>query len=106
MQNVYLFELSAVSAKRIISELACKSESVFFTDHARSRMKTRRITTTQVFDCLKKGLIREEPVFNNKYGTWEVKLEVVTAGDIVSVVAALKKEISGYVIIVTVYKGE
>ncbi len=61
MENVHLFELNATSAKRIIKEIAVNTERVIITDHVRLRMKQRRITTAQVLDCLRKGLVREEP---------------------------------------------
>ena len=106
MENVYLFELNSVSAKRIIKDIAERTEKVIITDHVRARMKQRRITTAQVLDCLRRGLVREEPVFNDRYGSWEIKLEVITSGDIVNVIAALRKDKSGYVVVVTAYKGD
>lgn len=106
MNNVFPLELNAASAKKIISELAQNSANVIITDHVKVRMKQRRITTLQVFDCLKKGILREGPAYNNKYGSWEVVMEILTSGDIVKVIAALKKENGGYVVVITTYKGE
>ncbi len=98
-------ELSAASAKKLVNEIAENSENVFFTKHARVRMKERRITSTQVLECLKKGSVIEEPVFDAGYDSWEIKFECLVSGDVVRVVAALKKEKKGYVVVVTTYKG-
>lgn len=44
---------------RIVRELAQRSENVFIEPHAKKRMRQRSITPTQVYACLRKGVIDE-----------------------------------------------
>jgi len=76
---------------------------VIFTSHAEKRMCQRKITRTQVLRCLTHGLIVEGPAPSIK-GNMEMKLEVMSAGEIITVVAALEKDESGnFAVIITVF---
>ncbi len=74
-----------------------------FTAHAEKRMRQRKITRTQVLRCLTHGHVIEGPSPSIK-GNWEMKMEVMSAGEIVAVVAALEKDDSGnFAVIITVF---
>jgi len=89
-QNVLELDLTPTLAKQILKEIVEADDGrIFFRPHADERMAQRGITRPQVYQCLKCGRFVEEPYRSDRYGNWEMKLEVVSAGDIVSVVAAL-----------------
>jgi len=100
-QNVLELDLTPTLAKQILKEIVEADDGrVFFRTHADERMAQRGITRTQVYRCLKCGRFVEEPCRSDRYGNWEMKLEVVSAGDIVSVVAALDYDEDRNIIIV------
>ena len=102
--NVIELNMSPDTAKRIIKEIVEDSSSrVIFTTHAMERMAERRITRTQVFKCLMHGCVVEGPAPDIK-GNMSLTMEVKSAGDVVSVVTALKRNSSGnFVIVITVF---
>lgn len=91
-------------AKKLIKEIAeGDSSRVIFTTHATERMIERKITRTQVFKCLTHGWVVEGPAPDIK-GNMSLKMEVKSAGDVVSVVAALKRNSSGnFAVVITVF---
>lgn len=93
--------LSEPNARRILREAAEEPARVFFTVHVEKRMKERRITRVQVLRCLRNGTITEAPAWSSTKGTWELRVEYVTAGDQVRVVAAIDPE--EMVIVVTTF---
>jgi hypothetical protein len=78
--NLLPFELNDPSLLRLIRETAADTSRVLFVRHAMKRMRQRRVTPTQVFDCLRKGLIHE-PGFVNIHGHWQCTLFRRSAGD-------------------------
>lgn len=104
MKNVVAFDLSPAKAKEQIAEIAKNSGRVFFTDHAEERMIKRKITRKQVHCCLKHGVVIENPV-RDLYGDWKVTLETLSAGDPITVVAVLRKDKKGeLILVITSYK--
>ncbi|PHS73498.1 MAG: hypothetical protein COB22_02060 [Cycloclasticus sp.] len=90
-------------AKNLIKKIAKDSSRVIFTKHAEKRMCTRKITRTQVLKCLTHGHIVEGPALSIK-GNMEMKIEVMSAGEIIAVVTALEKdELGNFVVIITVF---
>ena len=88
-----LRELSPQLAKRILRELVDADDGrIFISNHAEVRMIERRITRTQINRCLSAGCFDEEPHWDNRYGNWQMKLRVISAGDNISVVATLDHE--------------
>ena len=79
--------------------MAEDSGQVFFTPHAKTRMKQRRITRTQVLACLRQGSI-DEPAHQNIRGNWQCTVRHVHAGDLVRVAAALERDENGHLIVV------
>jgi hypothetical protein len=101
--NVIDFNLTPVRARKLIKGIAEDSSRVIFTLHAEKRMCQRKITRTQVLRCLTHGRIVEGPAPSIK-GNQELKMEVMSAGEIVTVVAALERDNSGnYAVIITVF---
>lgn len=101
--NVVDFNITPARAKNLLKEIAKDSSRVVFTLHAEKRMRQRKITRTQVLRCLTHGHIVEGPAPSMK-GNMEMKLEVMSAGEIVVVVVALEKDESGnFAVIITVF---
>lgn len=78
--KVVPFRMSDQHAKRLLGEIADKSISVIFTDHAREQMRKRKITMPQVISCLKKGKITESPCLDHE-GYWKVTVERYACGE-------------------------
>ena len=103
VSNVIDFNITPARAKKLLKEIAEDSSRVFFTRHAEKRMRERKITRTQVVRCLTHGRIVEGPAPSIK-GNMEMRLEVMSAGEIVTTVAALETDSSGdMAIIITVF---
>lgn len=99
--NIVTLDLTTAAAKRILAEV--ETSRIFFTQHAKDRMRQRGISTTQALRCLRNGSIVEGPA-RDTGGEWKVTVEVLTAGTPVSVVAAIEEDSSGnHVIVVTVF---
>lgn len=95
--------LNDANMLRIIRELAQDTGNVFIEPHARKRMKKRSITPTQVYACLRKGVI-DEPAHENIRGNWKCTLRHQHAGDLVRLVAVLEKDEAGdWIAVVTVF---
>ena len=101
--NVLVMNLDSSRAQQILREIAEDSGRVFFTNHAEQRMLARHITRTQVLRCLKHGKLVEGPA-RDPHGKWLLTTEVLSAGDVVKVVAALDSDSSGnLVLVITTY---
>lgn len=105
MGNVVVaMDLTPANAKKYISGIAQNSNRIFYTKHANQRMKERKITTFQVECCLRHGKVAENP-YRDEHGNWMVKLEVLTAGDSVTVVVAIDRDSKGeLILVITSYK--
>ena len=88
--------------RRRIAQVAGDSSRVLFTQHARMRMRTRKVLPTQVLHVLRLGYV-VEPAHRNIRGNWQCTLEARVAGDPMRVAAALMTDSDGeWVVIVTV----
>ncbi len=96
--------LTPESARRILTELVeNQTHRIFLTDHVKERMLERGITRKQVFCCLRNGHFLDGPNWSDNRN-WEMKLEVLSAGDPVIVVAALDHDSNGnYSVVITTY---
>lgn len=95
--------LTKAKALEILKETSKDSARVFFTEHAEEKMVKRRITRTQVLRCLRHGYIAEGPVRSMK-GNWELAIQVLSAGDVMRVAAALDYDDGGnFIVIITAY---
>ena len=75
------------------------SRPLFLTDHAKARMKLRKVGNKQVHDCLAKGTI-EEPAHINVRGHWSATVGYFTGGDYVKVVTAITQDDKGELMVV------
>jgi len=96
--------LTPLSAQRILQELVeHQTDRIFFTDHVVQRMLERRITRKQVLCCLRNGHFLDGPNWSDDRN-WVMKLEVLSAGDPIVVVAALDHDGDGnHSIVITAY---
>ena len=81
--------LSKPAALGMIRALAEDSKKVLFVEHAKERMKERKITRRQVMACIRKGTITEGPFLNN-FGNWQVNLYRHAAGENITCTVAIE----------------
>lgn len=100
MTNVHPIKIELNDAKflqRLRSALLVQSYQL--TTHAKARMVKRKISTSQVLQCLGKGKI-DEPAHLTAQGDWKATLGYQTGGDYVQVAAAISKNEKGDLIII------
>ena len=101
--NLLMMELTPEKALKLLKEISSDSERVFFTHHASKRMIERNITNSHVFRCLSHGVIVEEPHRNIK-GNWQLTVECMSAGTVVTTCVVLSHDEDGNcILIITVY---
>ena len=105
-ENVLTMELNPATAGRLLAEIAHDSSRVLITHHAEERMTARHITRTQVGRCLKHGKFTEGP-YRSAKGNWQFTIEVVSAGELLTVAGALdwQEKLGNYVVVITAYLG-
>jgi hypothetical protein len=86
-----------------IRSVAKNTVSVFITDHAKSRMKLRKVTSQEVYECLQQGQIVREPEENEQKGSLECLMERYVSGRQLGVIVALCDE-DPDAIVVTVFE--
>ena len=59
--------------------LAANEANVVITPHAKLRMSEREVLTDELFDCLRKGRIRQPAEPNPAFGSLECRLEYFLA---------------------------
>ncbi|HTJ93538.1 MAG TPA: DUF4258 domain-containing protein [Pararobbsia sp.] len=101
--NLLPFKLDDNRLRRFIAEIAVDTARVFITDHAKRRMRERRIRPTQIYDCLRRGQLKE-PGFINLHGHWQCTLMRKHAGDPIHAVAVLERDDDGdWIAVVTAF---
>lgn len=80
---------SITQLQKHIRAVSADSSRVFVTAHARSRMRSRRISINEVYECLRHGVIRRTPEPNPAKGSLECRMERYVAGCECAVVVAL-----------------
>lgn len=97
------FKLNDENLLRLIRETSVDTSRVLFVEHARKRMRMRKITPTQVIDCLRRGSI-SEPAFVNLHGHWQCTLTRRHAGDVISAAVALERNVDGnWIAVITAF---
>ena len=104
MAKVQPLRPSDASFIRKLRAIAADSNRVVLTDHAKKRMKERRITLRQVLECLRKGRI-DEPAHATIHGDWKATLEHQYAGDVVKVAVAIELQVDGEMAVVVTVMG-
>ena len=75
-----------------IRAVAKNTLSVFITDHAKKRMKERKVSSQEVYECLQMGQIVREPEVNQKKESLECRMERYVSGRQLGVIVALSDE--------------
>ena len=101
MARVSTLGLTRHAARSILREAAEQTGRIGFTDHAVRQMRARHISRMQVVRCLRHGGITEGPTLDH-YGKWVCRVEHLTAGDAIAVVAAI--DLPSRVIVITVFE--
>ena len=92
------------SAAAEIVRRAAESAAVILTNHAMEKMVLRNIDRAQVFDCLKRGRVKEPVHRDIGTGNWKLTLEHISAGQLVTVPVAISYKQQGtFAVVITVY---
>ncbi|NCP15044.1 MAG: DUF4258 domain-containing protein [Sphingomonadales bacterium] len=67
------------TALKVLRKIATDSARVVLTDHARLRMRQRKVSVAQVLTCLQRGII-SEPVPLDPHGNWKLTVAHRVAG--------------------------
>lgn len=103
MQKILFLPLNDTNALRVVRETARQSCNVFLVEHAKVRMRQRRITLIQVLTCLRKGNIYESAYIDIK-GDCRLTLRHVCAGDDIRVAVAVKRDTNNKTVaVITVF---
>lgn len=86
-----------------IRTLSKNTSSVFFTVHVKSRMKLRKVTTQEVYECLQLGSITRQPEENQEKMSLECLMERYISGRHLGVIVGLSDD-EPDVVVVTVFK--
>lgn len=93
---------SVQQLQRHIRTTAARTECVIFVHHAKKRMRERKVTVTEVFEVLRKGVLHAQPEPNFVKGSLECRMERYVAGRDCAVVVALVDE-NPNLLVVTVW---
>ncbi|MCH7694017.1 MAG: DUF4258 domain-containing protein [Proteobacteria bacterium] len=93
-------EMNPQTASQIIREIAAETSRVVILDHARRRMRRRRISPTQVYSCIRMGVITEGPSQDMK-GYWRCTMQRFAAGEEITIVVSFNSRES--LLVITVY---
>jgi hypothetical protein len=80
---------SITQLQRHIRNVAKDSAAIFLLIHAKTRMKERKITTNEVYEILRCGVLRRTPEPNPSKGSLECRMELYVAGRNCAAVVAL-----------------
>ena len=86
-----------------IRAVAKNTGSVIITTHAGVRMKQRKVSAQEVYECLQHGTIDRVPEPNDDKGSLECLMERYVAGRHLGVIAAICDE-DPDVVVVTIFK--
>ena len=79
--------LTSAAAIRIVREIADVTGRVGFSPHAKRQMRKRKINRTQIYRCLRRGILVEGP-YLDIHNYWRCTFETITAGENIQVVVA------------------
>jgi len=92
--------MNDASALKLLRDIAQDSGRVIFTQHARLRMRQRKVTPVQVLACLQNGIMGE-PVALDVHGNWKLTVSRRVAGKDLNVAVAI--DVPNRAIIITVF---
>jgi hypothetical protein len=83
---------SQAQLARHIKSVAKNSIAVFFSGHAKVKMRQRKVSALEVLECLREGTIRRVPEPNIKKDNLECRMERYVAGRELAVIVALSDD--------------
>lgn len=92
--------MNDASALKLLRDIAQDSGRVIFTQHARLRMRQRKVTALQILACLQHGIV-SEPVALDVHGNWKLTVTRRVAGKDLNVAVAI--DVPSRAIIITVF---
>lgn len=92
--------MNDASALKVLREIAKDSARVILTDHARLRMRQRKVSPVQVLACLQRGIV-SEPVALDLHGNWKLTVAHRVAGKDLNVAVAI--DVPKRAIVITVF---
>lgn len=92
--------MNDATALKVLREIAQDSAQVIFTQHARKRMRQRKVSPVQVLTCLNRGIV-SEPVALDAYGNWKLTVTHRVAGKDLDVAVAI--DVPKRAIVITVF---
>lgn len=96
-------KLNDANMLKLVRDIAKNTANVAIEPHAKKRMKERKITLAQVYDCLRMGVV-SEPAHLNIRGNWQCTVQRRNAGDEVRVAVVIEKDDAGdWIAVVTVF---
>lgn len=93
---------SQAQLARHIRAVAKNTAAVFFSNHAKAKMRERKVSSVEVLECLREGSIIRVPEPNVRMGNLECRMERYVAGRELAVIVALSDE-DPDLLIVTVF---
>lgn len=90
---------SLAQLQQHIRRTSIKTELVFVSKHARTRMKERKVTFDEVLECLRQGSIRKPPEEDLKTGCLICRMERYTAGRNLAACVALDDDDPSLVVV-------
>lgn len=92
--------MNDATALKVLREIAEDSAQVIFTQHARLRMRQRKVSPVQVLACLQRGIV-SEPVALDVHGNWKLTVTQRVAGKELNVAVAI--DVPKRAIVITVF---
>jgi hypothetical protein len=87
-----VFTWSTVQLQRHIRQVAKDSERVVFLNHVMERMVQRKISDTEVRECLQRGVLHGTPEPNAAKGNLECDMRNFCAGRNIRVIVAVSND--------------
>ena len=82
--NVVPMRLSKPAAQRIVNEIAADPNCIVAVQHAKKKMRKRRISITQVRRVITAGFIDGDP-WIDEHGNWRFTMRGMSAGEEITV---------------------
>ena len=92
--------MNDANALKLLREIAQDSGNVILVDHARKRMRQRKVTTVQIIECLRRGVV-SEPVALDIHGNWKLTVAHRVAGKDLNVAVAI--DLPSRALVITVF---
>jgi hypothetical protein len=98
------FRMTEAHALQIIRDVAEDTERVYFTAHAITGMRKRRITNTEVLRVLRNGRITEAP-YAPPQGGWKTTVESFEAGRNLRIIVVVDTDdLGNHVLVITAHE--